>query len=83
MGFFITAQKDYSRKDDTWFVRYANRWRLECSDQKVGDLCVPKKPITSFLTCTGRLPSEHMISPTRSGLFALSRRIDSPLEFMG
>lgn len=52
MGFFITAQKDFSRKDDTWFVRYANRWRLECSDQKVGDLCVPKKPITYYIDHT-------------------------------
>ena len=30
---------------------------------------LPKKPITSFLTCTGRLPSDDMISPTRSACF--------------
>ena len=30
---------------------------------------LPKKPITSFLTWTGRLPSERMISPTRSACF--------------
>jgi hypothetical protein len=29
--------------------RYISRWRLECSDQKVGDLCVPKKPITYYV----------------------------------
>jgi hypothetical protein len=52
MGFFITAQKDYSKKEDTWFVRYANRWRLECSEQKVGELCVPKKAITYYIDPT-------------------------------
>jgi hypothetical protein len=29
--------------------RYISRWRLECSDQKVGNLCVPKKPITYYV----------------------------------
>ena len=27
---------------------------------------LPRKPITSFLTCTGRLPSDAMIAPTFS-----------------
>lgn len=52
MGFFLTAQKDFSRKDETFFVRFTNRWRLECSEQKVGDLCVPKKPITYYIDHT-------------------------------
>ena len=49
MGFFITAQKDFSRKDDSFFQRFTNRWRLECSDEKVGDLCVPKKAIVYYI----------------------------------
>lgn len=52
MGFFVTAQKDFSRTDESFFVRYTNRWRLECSEQKVGDLCVPKKPITYYIDHT-------------------------------
>jgi hypothetical protein len=30
-------------------LRYITRWRLECSDQKVGALCAPKKPITYYV----------------------------------
>lgn len=30
-------------------VRFITRYRLECSDQKVGNLCVPKKPIVYYV----------------------------------
>jgi hypothetical protein len=29
--------------------RYITKYRLECSDRKVGDLCYPKKPITYYV----------------------------------
>jgi hypothetical protein len=47
VGFFSTTQTDFGSADQKVVTRrFVNRWRLECSDQKVGALCVPKKPIT-------------------------------------
>lgn len=50
VGFFGRTLTDYgldvARSKD---VRYIARYRLECSDQKVGNLCVPKKPITYYV----------------------------------
>jgi hypothetical protein len=49
-GFFSSAQYDYGldvpRSKQT---RYIARYRLECSDQKVGNLCVPVKPIVYYV----------------------------------
>jgi hypothetical protein len=50
VGYFGVTQRDFSgatQRVET--KRYIGRWRLECSDQKVGNLCVPKKPITYYL----------------------------------
>ena len=50
VGYFPTTQRDFSgatQRVET--KRYISRWRLECSDRKVGNLCVPKKPITYYL----------------------------------
>ncbi len=50
VGFFSTTQTDFGSADQRVVTRrFANRWRLECSEQKVGNLCVPKKPITYFV----------------------------------
>ncbi len=50
VGFFSTTQTDFGAAEQRVVTRrFANRWRLECSDQKVGALCVPKKPITYYL----------------------------------
>jgi len=50
VGFFSTTQTDFGSSEQRVITRrFANRWRLECSDEKVGTLCVPKKPITYFL----------------------------------
>jgi hypothetical protein len=50
VGFFTTTQTDYGldvpRAKQT---RYITRYRLECSDQKVGNLCVPKRPIVYYV----------------------------------
>lgn len=47
VGFFSTTQTDFGSNEQRVVTRrFANRWRLECSDQKVGNLCVPRKPIT-------------------------------------
>ena len=50
VGYFGVNQRDFSgatQRVET--KRYISRWRLECSDKKVGNLCVPKKPITYYL----------------------------------
>jgi hypothetical protein len=50
VGFFSTRQSDYgSRQQRVARREFINRWRLECSDQREGDLCVPRKPITYYV----------------------------------
>ncbi len=50
VGYFNVRQRDFAaithRVEN---LQYISKWRLECSDQKVGNLCVPKKPITYYL----------------------------------
>ncbi len=50
VGFFGQTKSDFGSPElRVTQRRYIARWRLECSDQKVGDLCVPKKPITYYV----------------------------------
>jgi uncharacterized protein DUF4953/uncharacterized protein DUF5117/uncharacterized protein DUF5118 len=49
IGFFLTVQKDFSRDDSTFFVRYVNRWRLEPGRPADGGLVEPKQPIVYYL----------------------------------
>ena len=50
VGYFPTTQRDFSGNTQRVETkRFISRWRLECSDRKVGNLCVPKKPITYYL----------------------------------
>lgn len=50
VGYFGVQQLDWgSREQRVARRRLIARWRLECSDQKVGELCVPKKPITYYV----------------------------------
>jgi hypothetical protein len=51
VGSIVTARKDFSRTEDTPFVRYANRWRLE-PGEKVGELWRPKVPIVYYVDRT-------------------------------
>ena len=47
MGFFSITQLDWgSTEQRVARRRLVTRWRLECSEERVGDLCVPRKPIT-------------------------------------
>jgi len=53
VGFFITAHKDFTTDDETHFVRYVNRWRLECDGPAGADgLCDPVRPIVYYLDHT-------------------------------
>ena len=50
VGFFGTSKTDFGSAEQRVLPRrYISRWRLECSDQKVGNLCVPRKPITYYV----------------------------------
>jgi hypothetical protein len=50
VGYFSNRTIDFSRPAQKSEQRtFITRYRLECSDQKVGNLCVPKKPITYYV----------------------------------
>ena len=50
VGFFAEFKTDFGSAEQRVLPRrYITRWRLECSDQKVGALCAPKKPITYYV----------------------------------
>ncbi len=50
VGYFGETKTDFGSAEQRVLPRrYIARWRLECSDKMVGDLCVPKKPITYYV----------------------------------
>ncbi|AMW06974.1 hypothetical protein GEMMAAP_17270 [Gemmatimonas phototrophica] len=50
VGYFGENKTDFGSNEQRVLPRrYIARWRLECSDQKVGNLCAPKKPITYYV----------------------------------
>lgn len=50
VGYFTTRTTDFGRAVQKSEQRiFITRYRLECSDQKVGNLCVPKKPIAYYV----------------------------------
>jgi hypothetical protein len=51
IGFIHTVRKDFSRDEQNYFVRYANRWRLE-PGEKVGELWRPKRQIVYYVDRT-------------------------------
>ncbi|SFI39889.1 zinc-dependent metalloprotease [Planctomicrobium piriforme] len=52
VGYFVTAIKDFSDKDDPdHFVRYLNRWNLQKLDPSI-DLSPPKEPIRFYIENT-------------------------------
>ena len=50
VGYFGEVKTDFGSPEQRVLPRqYIARWRLECSERKVGNLCVPKKPITYYV----------------------------------
>jgi hypothetical protein len=49
VGFFNERYVDFGAEQRAAPRRYITKYRLECSDRKVGDLCYPKKPITYYV----------------------------------
>jgi len=58
VGYFTTSHKDFTReKEESFFVHYANRWRLEKKDPSAA-LSEPVKPIIFYLDNT--IPDEYI-----------------------
>jgi hypothetical protein len=50
IGFFAERMVDFGTTDQRAITReYITRWRLECSDKREGNLCIPKKPIVYYV----------------------------------
>ena len=49
VGFFSHRTVDFGAEQRAAPRAWIARYRLECSDQKVGDLCVPKQPIVYWV----------------------------------
>jgi len=50
VGFFSVQQVDFGTAEQRAAKRqYIARWRLECSSEHVGDLCIPKKQIVYYV----------------------------------
>ena len=50
VGYFNTPYADFgTREQRVAKRRFANRWRLECSERREGSLCHPKRPITYYV----------------------------------
>jgi hypothetical protein len=50
VGYFSTSTLDFSRPEQRSTTRtFITRYRLECSDQKSGNLCIPVKPIVYYV----------------------------------
>jgi hypothetical protein len=50
VGFFSIRQVDFGTDEHRSAQRrYITRYRLECSERRVGDLCYPKKPIVYYV----------------------------------
>ncbi|MDQ3697730.1 MAG: zinc-dependent metalloprotease [Gemmatimonadota bacterium] len=50
VGYFTVNQLDFGTSEQRVARRsYINRYRLECSEQRDGELCIPKKPITYYV----------------------------------
>ena len=72
MGYILTVRKDFSRNEDNFFVRYANRWRLE-PGEKDGALWRPKKPIVYSID---RTVPERWRSLIQEGILAWNRAFE-------
>ena len=50
VGFFSIRKVDFGTDEHRSAARrYITKYRLECSDRRVGDLCYPKKPIVYYV----------------------------------
>jgi hypothetical protein len=52
VGYFMTVHKDFTHDEETHFVRYVNRWRLEPGEPAGDGLYYPKQPIVYYLDRT-------------------------------
>ena len=73
VGYFLTVAKNFSRDSaDSFFVRYANRWKLEKQDP-AASLSAPKEPIVFYLDRT--IPKEYR-EYVREGILMWNRAFE-------
>lgn len=72
LGYINTVRKDFSRGQETFFVRYANRWRLEPGEQD-GALWRPKTPIVYYVD---RTVPERWRPVVKAGIEAWNRAFE-------
>ena len=67
VGYFLTAQKDFSKdaREQTVFNRYINRWHLEKQDNSLR-MSPPKEPIVIYIEKT--VPVRAMPACTSSAM---------------
>jgi hypothetical protein len=50
VGFFSVGTVDFGTRAQVATPKaFVTRWRLECSERRIGDLCYPKKPIVYYV----------------------------------
>ncbi|MBV9772564.1 MAG: zinc-dependent metalloprotease [Gemmatimonadetes bacterium] len=49
VGFFTVRQVNFGEEQRAASRQFISRYRLECSERRVGDLCYPKKPIVYYV----------------------------------
>lgn len=50
IGFFTVSTVDFGTREQVATTKsFVTRWRLECSERRIGNLCFPKKPIVYYV----------------------------------
>ena len=83
VGYFMTPHKDFSRdRNESFFVYYINRWRMEKKDPGAS-MSEPKKPITFYVDTT--IPEEYrsrMLQSVPLGRFAEPEEVAGVILFL-
>ena len=73
VGYFLTAIKDFSDKNDPeHFIRYINRWNLQKQDSGI-DVSLPKEPILFYLEKTIPL---HLRPTVQAGILEWNKAFE-------
>ncbi|MEW4455961.1 zinc-dependent metalloprotease [Bremerella sp. JC817] len=72
VGYFLTAVKNFSNRDDEQFVRFINRWKLEKADPSA-KMSEPKEPIIFYMENT--IPYKYR-KPIRDGILAWNKAFE-------
>lgn len=74
IGSINSVRKDFSRTEETFWVRYANRWRLEPGEPAGNGLVRPKQPIVFYVD---RTVPERWRPVLKAGVLAWNRAFEA------